>query len=140
MNKVELDPKVEQFKTFVQNKPDIIQLVRSGKKSWQELFEDWLILGENHENWRTSEPEPTQEIITEKIPDSTIKSDGLSGDFWPQILSYIKRLDINQIQDQLTNLGTTLTAVQEVVSQFQPSKQINTRRRERQKPFGFRKD
>lgn len=140
MNNVELDPKVEQFKTFVQDKPEIVKVVRSGKKSWQELFEDWLILGEDHEDWKTTEPEVTQEIIAEKNQDSQVKSDGFAGDLWPQILSYIKRLDINQIQDQLTNLGTTLTAVQEVVSQFQPSKQATTRRRERPKSFGFRKD
>lgn len=135
MNDLELDPKVEKFKEFVQNKPELVQLVRAGKRTWQELFEDWIILGENDENWN----EPVQEVITEKN-DNTTKSEILSADLWPQILSYLKRLDINQIQDQLTNLGSTLTAVQGVVNQFQPQKPKDNRRRERVRPFGFRRD
>ena len=53
MTEKKLHPSVLQFKEFVKNNPKIIQEVRKGKATWQELYEDWYLLGEDDSRWET---------------------------------------------------------------------------------------
>ena len=53
MTEKKLHPSVLQFKEFVKNNPKIIQEVRNGKSTWQELYEDWYLLGEEDSRWET---------------------------------------------------------------------------------------
>jgi outer membrane protein assembly factor BamD (BamD/ComL family) len=55
MNQKKLHPSVLKFKEFVKNNPKLIQEVRQEKATWQELYEDWYLLGEDDERWKTVE-------------------------------------------------------------------------------------
>ncbi|NQD68887.1 hypothetical protein HP456_23565, partial [Bacillus haikouensis] len=46
-----LHPKVKEFKEFVRKHPKIVKDVRNGNANWQELFEDWYLLGEEDTRW-----------------------------------------------------------------------------------------
>ena len=41
MAKKNLHPSVQKFKGFVKDHPELIQEVRKGNTTWQELYEDW---------------------------------------------------------------------------------------------------
>ncbi len=53
MAQKKLHPSVIKFKEFVKNNPKLIQEVRKGKATWQELYEDWYVLGEEDKRWET---------------------------------------------------------------------------------------
>lgn len=113
MTQKKLHPSVLKFKEFVKNNPKIIQEVRSGNASWQELYEDWYLLGEDDKRWESIGIE-TEE--TKNEPNSNSES---KGDFMSNIMGMFKKMDANQMQSHLTNLSQALGAIQGLISQFQ---------------------
>jgi hypothetical protein len=136
MTQKKLHPSVLQFKEFVKNNPNIIKEVRNGKATWQELYEDWYLLGEEDKRWETIGIENNSEAKT----NNESKSEWMSN-----IMGMVKKMDPNQMQHHINNLSQALGAIQGVISQFQGS---NTnagaapiQRQEGPKhPFSFRKD
>ena len=51
MDDSRLHPSVQDFKLFLKDNPKIVRDVRMGKKTWQEIYEDWSLLGEDDEIW-----------------------------------------------------------------------------------------
>lgn len=69
MSKTKLHPSVEKFKEFVKQNPRIIKEVRDGKTTWQELYEDWYLLGEEDPRWDSlrENKDNTQKNIEKKV-------------------------------------------------------------------------
>jgi Putative coat protein len=127
-----LHPSVIKFKEFVKNNPALIKEVRNGNATWQELYEDWYLLGEEDNRWETLgvKTSPSTEINEEK-----------KGDWISTILGTVQKMDPDQIQHYVNNLSQALGAIQGVISQFQSSqpKQVSSKVEHRH-PFSFRKD
>jgi hypothetical protein len=137
MTQKKMHPSVLQFKEFVKNNPKIIKEVRNGKATWQELYEDWYLLGEEDKRW--------QEISTEKVSESKTVKEESNSDWLSNIMGMVKKMDPNQMQSHISNLSQALGAIQGVISQFQggnvnsvsgPSKPQEGPKH----PFAFRKD
>ena len=126
-----LHPSVIKFKEFVKNHPALIKEVRNGKTTWQELYEDWYLLGEEDTRWET---------IGEK-PSTSEKEDEKKGDWISTILGTVQKMDPDQIQHYINSLSQTLGTIQGVISQFQGNqpRQIKPKA-EHKHPFSFRKD
>jgi hypothetical protein len=129
-----LHPSVIEFKEFVKNNPKIIQEVRRGKVTWQELYEDWYLLGEDDRRWETigADNEPKNESSNES-----------KGDWMSNIIGMVKNMDPNQMQNHINNLNQALGAIQSVISQFQGTNATtgSVKPPEGPKhPFIFRKD
>lgn len=43
---------VDSFKLFVQKRPEFSSLVLDGTYNWQQLYEMYMMYGENHEIWQ----------------------------------------------------------------------------------------
>ncbi|MED4226119.1 YlbD family protein [Neobacillus cucumis] len=138
MTQKQLHPSVLQFKEFVKNNPNIIKEVRSGKATWQELYEDWYLLGEEDKRWESLGG--GAEKGTESKSNEESKNDWVSN-----IMGMVKKMDPNQMQGHINNLSQALGAIQGVISQFQGGN-VNSvsgplKPQEGPKhPFGFRKD
>lgn len=135
MTPKKLHPSVIKFKEFVKNNPKIIQEVRNGKSTWQELYEDWYLLGEEDNRWET--------IGSETSSDEAKKSSDSKTDWMSNIMGMVKNMDPNQVQGHINNLSQAIGAIQGVLSQFQgsnpganPVKQVEGPK----SPFSFRKD
>ena len=136
-----LHPKVKEFKGFVKKHPKIVKDVRNGDATWQDLFEDWYLLGEDDTRWDKYKDKST----IEKETAST--NTGSKGGWMDQVGEMVKKMDANQLQQHINSLSEALGAVQGVLSQFQSG---NTRgsgtttKTEAPKtpshPFSFRKD
>jgi hypothetical protein len=133
-----LHPKVKEFKEFVQKHPKLSSEVRKGSATWQDLFEEWYLLGEEDPRWNSyREGEGNQEKKEKK--ETTGWMDQIGG--------MLKNMDPNQMQDHINSLSQAIGAVQGVLSQFQSSdtgsssttQQSETPQRPRH-PFLFRKD
>lgn len=139
-----LHPKVSEFKKFVEHHPGIAKEVRSKEKSWQDLFEDWYMFGEDDPMWEKYKSiENYHELGTDKEPS---KKDS---DFMSQVLSLIKNIDMNEMQKHINNVSGAIANVQQIVEQFQGFKQKNQNQnpnprlqgpRNPQHPFYFQKD
>ncbi|MEH7107987.1 YlbD family protein [Bacillus sp. JJ1764] len=134
MTQKKLHPSVLKFKEFVKNNPKLIQEVRKGNSNWQELYEDWYLLGEDDPRWE----KVGEETEEEHSDQSEKKSDLMSN-----IMGMVKKMDPNQMQGHITNLSQALGAIQGLLSQFQgnntgagPAKPSEGPKH----PFSFRQD
>ncbi|WP_139891307.1 spore coat protein YlbD [Bacillus sp. D386] len=133
MDDSKLHPSVQDFKLFLKSNPKIVKDVRMGKKTWQEIYEDWSLLGDQDEVWNEYKEE-------KKEKDETEKTD--KGEFISQLLNQLKKMDPDQIQKQIGNFSQVLGVVQGVISQFQSSGQSESAPPSVQNnhPFKFRQD
>jgi hypothetical protein len=128
-----LHPSVEKFKRFVKKHPKIIQEVRKGHKTWKEFYEDWYLFGEEDEIWnqyKEGKKEQKKEQKTE------------SSNFMNKIVSTLKNMDVNEMQQHIASVQEAISAIQNVIGQFQGMKQSQSSSvvpREHH-PFSFRKD
>lgn len=131
-----LHPSVEQFKSFIKEHPGLIKLVRSNEYTWQELYEDWYLLGEDDPKWAkyTKEKSTSFQAGEEKTEEKR----------WVhQLTEMFKKMDANQMQHHINNLSHAIGAIQGVLSQFQGNDQeaaASSSHEAPRNPFSFRKD
>ncbi len=133
MSKKKLHPSISKFKEFVKNNPKLIQEVRRGNATWQELYEDWYLLGEDDERWES--------IGTGKPAES--KDNDKKSDWMSAITGMMKKIEPDQLQNHLNNLSQAIGAVQGLLSQFQVNNNQPNQIREPERPkhpFLFRQD
>jgi hypothetical protein len=142
-----LHPSVIKFKEFVKNNPKLIQEVRQGRATWQELYEDWYLLGEDDERWETigmSKKDNTGLAINKKEAEES--NNDKKTDWMSAITGIMKKMDANQFQAHVNNLSQAIGAIQGLLAQFQgsqggPSQPNQHRDMEGPAhPFTFRKD
>ncbi|MCM3665762.1 YlbD family protein [Mesobacillus subterraneus] len=133
MAKKKLHPSVQKFKEFVKAHPALIQEVRSGSTTWQELYEDWYLLGEDDPRWGTK----SNSEKAEKDDEQEKKTDWLG-----TIMGAVQNMDPEQLQGQIYNISQAIGAIQGVLSQFQGNKggQQVSKSSGPGHPFSFRKD
>ncbi|WP_458414013.1 YlbD family protein [Schinkia sp. CFF1] len=133
------NPKVSEFKKFVERYPGIAKDVRAKEKSWQEFFEDWYMFGEDDAMWDQYKTETKGELITKK-DDSKKESDFVS-----QIMAIMKKVDMNEVQKHITTVSGAIANVQQILEQFQGIAPNNQNQRmpgprNPQNPFFYKKD
>ncbi|MEG9296531.1 YlbD family protein [Mangrovibacillus sp. Mu-81] len=131
-----LHPKVKEFKEFVRKHPKIVRDVRNGNANWQELFEDWYLLGEDDTRWDSYREAGAQN-------DEKVEDNNKSG-WFDHVGELVKKMDANQLQSHINNISEVLGTVQGVISQFQSTPKgtavTNEARSKPSHPFSFRKD
>lgn len=119
-----MSSRIELFREFISRHPSLRNEVLSGKKTWQSIYEDWVILGEANEIWNPYKnsnsnynADSNQKNINNNIdPDKTTLNDLknmkledlLSGENLKNIWGYIKKINPD-------NLSKTLNTVQKVL-------------------------
>lgn len=126
-------PSIEKFKEFVKKHPKLSEEVKSKKKTWQELFEEWYLIGEEDESWKSFREDGAGE---DKTTDKGAKSDVI-----PQLLQSLKKMDMNQMQYHLTNVNSAIGNIQQLIQQFIPNTgKGSSTALGAKNPFSFRKD
>jgi len=110
---------LEKFKEFVRKHPSLVKEVRRGIYTWQEVYEDWYLLGENHDVWKSFRDhmvvnEDSEEEIERKKEESAAVS---------SLFDSLKNVDVQSMQKHVSNLSQALGAISGVISQFQSSSQ-----------------
>ena len=110
---------LEKFKEFIRKHPSLVKEVRRGIYTWQEVYEDWYLLGENHDVWKSfrdytmANEDSEEEIERKKEESATVSS----------LLDSLKNVDVQSMQKHVSNLSQALGAISGVISQFQSSSQ-----------------
>ncbi|MGF9965638.1 YlbD family protein [Bacillus rhizoplanae] len=133
--KGDLHPSIQEFKEFVRQHPKMVHDVRNGKKSWQQFYEEWYLLGEQDKVW--NHYKVNGETISSSVQEDHEEK---SEDFMGQMVSFFKKLDVDQVQQHLANMTTALGSVQQVIQQFQGNRATKQQRNSENNPFFFQKD
>ena len=137
---------IEQFREFVKRHPHLRNEVKQKQSTWQELFEEWYLLGEGHPRWEVDQKDSEQTQLT--VADNRNESDQ-SQEVIGMLLGAIKNMDINQIQQYIKSANQALGTIQGLVEMFQGSKSTEEESStpqpqpdtdQRKNPFMFRKD
>lgn len=103
---------VKAFKRFVQENPELVKGVKEQNKTWHDIFEEWVLFGENHEVWET---------YGIKVD----KKNGKKGDTFKKVVSFINGIDTKNLGERLDVLSGALNNIQELMGQFQPKQNDN---------------
>ncbi len=100
--------KMDAFRDFVSRYPGIKQDVLNGTYTWQKVYENWVILGEQDAMWqkyRTSQNSSTKEnpnTIEELLSQTSIKN----------LINYVKKIDPDSISKTLNTIQKVLQITQ----------------------------
>lgn len=105
-----MSEKLDEFKQFVKKHPLLKQEVLAKRKTWQQLYEEYVILGEDE--FSSYKDEESKEKIEESK--TTKKKDSSTEDLIKNIVGYVKKID----PDQITKTVTSIQKVLELFSSF----------------------
>lgn len=94
-----MSEKLDEFKKFVKAHPLLKNEVQSKRKTWQELYEDFVILGESAFDEAEVKVSKTKE--TKKEASST-------EDMIKTIIGYVKKIDPDQVTKTVTSIQKVL--------------------------------
>ena len=97
-----MSAKLDEFKDFVKKHPLLKGMVQNKEKTWQQLYEDFCILGED------AFPIEEKETKNETKKDDKTSS---TEDLIKSIMGYVKKID----PDQVTK---TVTSIQKILELF----------------------
>ena len=95
-----MSTRMDEFREFVSRYPLVREDVVSGKKTWQNIYEDWVILGENNSVW-----DKYKESKKETI-------DLLSSENLRNIMNYVKKINPDSISKTLNTVQKILQITQ----------------------------
>ena len=95
-----MESRMNEFRAFVNKYPKLREEVRGGKKTWQNIYEEWVLFGE--ENFGSYRAEDIQNVKN-AVLNSNINLDSVKN-----VVNYIKKINPD-------DLNKTLNTVQKVI-------------------------
>ncbi len=99
-----MESRMEEFREFVNKHPLVREEVKSGKRTWQSIYEDFVILGEQDESFKKYETKPKAE--------SPKLEDLLTSDNLKNVWGYIKKINPDSISKTLNTVQKVLQITQ----------------------------
>ena len=105
--------KMENFRMFVSKHPLLREEVRNNKFTWQNVYEEWVLYGEEDESWKKYEKqEPTDQVVdtfnANEKPEENQTNSTVNLDSIKSIMNYVQKINPD-------SLNKTLNTVQKVV-------------------------
>ncbi|WP_174613138.1 YlbD family protein [Virgibacillus ihumii] len=114
MHDEELHPTIKEFKQFINEHPKLIEEVRRNGRGWQEYYEKWSLLDHDDPFW-------------DDYKESS-RSDRKKPEIFGKVLEMTENIDAEKVQKQIKQLNHSISALQEMLGQFQ--------RKQNSNPFG----
>ncbi|MEN1966994.1 YlbD family protein [Lentibacillus sp. N15] len=133
-----LHPSVKEFKAFLAKHPALVKEIRKNGKSWQEPYEKWALLGEDDPYWESYKKAGEEKEESNETPKDEGKSK--QAELFGQLMKMTEKMDMNKVQKQVEQLSTTIGTVQEMISQFQESKNTTPQPKNQPQPFNWFRD
>lgn len=93
--------KIEEFKNFVKNNPNLIRYVDSNEMSWQKFYELYDLYGEESSVWEN------YTISKNNIQKSKTSS-------FNDMFEWLKNIDIDSFQNNINSIQRVLSVLQEL--------------------------
>lgn len=109
--------KKEEFKEFAKSNKHFINLVNSGETTWQKLYETYDIYGSDSDIW---------EKFKNKKKEASSSNEGIKS-----ILSNLKNVDMDKLEDNIGSLQKALGFLEEIVLSREEKKEEKKERKKK---------
>jgi len=101
-----MESKMDRFREFANKHPLLRDEVRNGKRTWQNIYEEWVLYGEDDPQWQNyvASPNTTQQPIGN---DNTVDS-------IRNIVGYIQKINPDTITKTLNTIQKVVQIIQTV--------------------------
>ena len=99
--------KIDNFKLFVKNNPNLITYVRNNTMSWQKFYELYDLYGEDNNVWN--------EYLNKDTTVNTTKSESKKSNKFSDILDMAKNLDTNKLQDGISSVQKAIGLIGDIL-------------------------
>lgn len=100
-----MQSKMDQFKDFVRRHPSLRDEVRNNTRTWQNIYEEWTLYGEDDSQWSNYR---TTEVNSENL------LDGMNMDSIKNVITYIQKLNPDKIHKTLNSFQKIVQIAQSV--------------------------
>ena len=107
-----MSQKIEAFKEFIKEHPSLKTVINKRQKSWQDLFEEWSLLGPE-KMWKsyTEGDEEVKESSSTKTAIPVPKEMAQLGDILKTCMNYVKKINPDNISKTVTNVQKLMALV-----------------------------
>ena len=95
-----MNNKLDNFKNFVKSNSFLISYIRSGQKSWQEIYEIYDLYGEDEVAW--------DKFLRSDEKDVSSNSIQTKGGYLEEFINMAKKVDMDKVQEGISSLQKTL--------------------------------
>ncbi len=107
--------RMDEFRKFINKYPKIRTAVTSNKMSWQQVYENWVILGENDSIWNEYKEERSNSGLSGGKIDELLSSTNIKS-----IIEYVKKINPDTISKTLNTVQKVLQITQSFGSKPTP--------------------
>ena len=108
--------KKEEFKAFVKLHPELIKFVKSNEMTWQKFYEIYSLYGKENSVW-----DKYFKDLEEDSSSSSKESFSVT-----DLINMVKKVDLNSVQKNITNISKALGLIQSLVTKEDTSAQTDT--------------
>lgn len=98
--------RMNEFKEFVRKYPLLKDEVHSGSKTWQMIYEDWVIYGDDDSKWN--------QYIEKKIEKEKSKENAIDFSNVKKVFDYAKNINPDNLNKTLNNVQKVIQIAQTV--------------------------
>lgn len=98
-----MNSKMDEFREFVNKHPLLKDDVRANKMTWQNVYEEWTLFGEQDENWKKYERQEKKEEAKVENQSNMVNMDSIKS-----IMNYVQKINPDSV-------NKTLNTVQKVI-------------------------
>ena len=113
--------KKDDFKEFVKKHPKLINYVKNNEMTWQKFYEMYDLYGEDEKVWKEY-----IEIKDEEKVNNTTEKLALGGLTLSEFINFIKKVDLDSLQEGISNVQRVLGVVQDFSKKDNKSEEKNT--------------
>lgn len=99
--------KIDNFKLFVKNNPNLITYVKNNTMSWQKFYELYDLYGEDNNVWN--------EYLNKDTTVNTTKTESKKSNKFSDILDMAKNLDANKLQDGISSVQKAIGLIGDIL-------------------------
>lgn len=105
-----MEHSIEEFKQFVKEHPSLRYEVRENKRTWQSIYEEWVLIGGDDDSWEEYIESESSKASTSSSSSSLESSD--NQEFLKSALNYVKKVKPEDITKTIGNVQKVLGLVQ----------------------------
>ena len=99
--------KIDNFKLFVKNNPNLITYVKNNTMSWQKFYELYDLYGEDNSVWN--------EYLNKDTTVNSTKTESKKSNKFSDILDMAKNLDTNKLQDGISSVQKAIGLIGDIL-------------------------
>ncbi len=99
--------KIDNFKLFVKNNPNLITYVKNNTMSWQKFYELYDLYGEDNSVWN--------EYLNKDTTVNSTKTESKKSSKFSDILDMAKNLDTNKLQDSISSVQKAIGLIGDIL-------------------------